>query len=433
MEYFEWYDWIHEIMFQTNSVLLSLIGLAFFWQFLFMIFFFLKKKIFPKSKKKNRIAILIPARNEESVIRQTILDLKNKQKYPKNKFDIYVVADNCTDNTAEVATLAGANVFIHKDNDPKHHKKAYALQYGFRKMLELGLEYDFVIMFDADNKANEDYLSLMNDAFNSGVKIARPCENSLNLDQNVWSKISGLYYLRDSRFACRVRERLHLNPMLTGAGMMVSYDIITKINGWDCMSESEDAEFTVKRIMDGYRVHYVEDAQVFEDQPSSLKDTFVRNERMGHGLHKLFWTGGFKMFFKFFISFKISYIDLFLQLFFIPMAVLCCTWIPIYYVFDFFYCLFLRPTAENLLFLQNEWIVIGYALLFAFYIAFVFQGTFILITQRKNVRIKNTKSMIPAIFMFPFFMIIYCLAIFLGVVKKPKWKQVKRNTKYTNS
>ena len=82
---------------------------------------------FPKSDKKARIAYLIPARNEEDVIFDSVDDLIKTQKYPRELFDVYVVANNCTDETAERAKKAGAIVLILDDPDPAHHMAAYPL------------------------------------------------------------------------------------------------------------------------------------------------------------------------------------------------------------------------------------------------------------------------------------------------------------------
>ena len=105
-----------------------------------MFLFFIPKKTFPKTEKKNKICILIPAHNEEDVIYETIKEIYDHQNYPKELYDIYVVADNCTDKTKELAKKAGAKVFIHIDNNPKHHMVGYALEYGLKKLLKIDKE-----------------------------------------------------------------------------------------------------------------------------------------------------------------------------------------------------------------------------------------------------------------------------------------------------
>lgn len=423
----QWYDYLHTILTNINDVLLVLIGIAFTAQLFFILFFFVKEKVYPKAKIKHRFGILIPARNEEDVIGKTVSELLNKQNYPKELFDVYVVADNCTDDTARVAREAGATVFVHTDNEPSHKRASYALKYGFQKILELKKGYECFIKFDADNLADPNFIDIMNDAFENGVKCARCFENSSNINQNMISKCSAIYYLRDCRLACRVRERAHLDCMVNGAGMMVSADIIERIDGWDAMSTSDDAEFGMNRILEGIRVHYVEDAIVYEEQSPTLKDTWNRYVRIGHGLNHLFWTQGFKMLGKFFITFRISYIDLFLQLFFIPMACLCCTWIPLFYLFDALYMGLWSPTAPNIDYLMLLLKIVVLALVFLFYFAFVLQAFMVTLLVRKQIKDFKIKDYIGLWFVFPFFMIFDCITIFIGVITKPKWKSIKRN------
>ena len=160
-----------------NNVFLVLCGIAFAVQIIYVLFFWIKPRKYPKAEKQHRFGIIIPARNEEEVIGDTIRTLF-KQNYPRELFDVFVVAHNCTDNTAQRAREAGAIVFEHNDDDPKHKRVSYALQHGFRKIIAEYDNYDAFIHFDADNTMNEDYIARMNDALDSGVKIARCYENS---------------------------------------------------------------------------------------------------------------------------------------------------------------------------------------------------------------------------------------------------------------
>jgi cellulose synthase/poly-beta-1,6-N-acetylglucosamine synthase-like glycosyltransferase len=422
-----WYDYLHEWLSGINDFLLVLIGLAFSAQLIFIIFFFVKKTVFPKAKKKHKFGILICARNEADVIGNTVKEILTKQNYPKDLYDVYVVADNCTDNTAELAKKAGATVFKRKDDDPSHHKLSYALKYGFQEILKLNKGYECFIRFDADNIPDANFIDVMNDAFESGVECARCLENSSNINQNNITKCMGLYYLRDCRLTSRVRERFHLDCMANGPGMMISANIIKRIDGWDAMGASEDCEFSINRMFEGVRVHFVEDAIVYEDQASTMKDTFNRLVRIGHGMNLLFWKKGFKMLLKLLTTFRISFLDLFLQMFFIPMAFLCCTWIPLFYAFDIVYAAVLAPNAPNIEYLTILIQVICYALIFLFYLMFVLQALMVTLLERNRIKDYKLKNYIGVWFIFPFFMIYDCITIFFGVVTRPKWKAIKRN------
>jgi len=421
----------------NDNVLLTIIGVAFGIQLIYIILFFVRAKKYPVAEKKHRFGIVIPARNESSVIADTVKCILSS-KYPKDMFDVYVVADNCTDNTAELARKAGATVFERFDPDPKHHKAGYALKYLFEKIMELHPDhyYEAFIKFDADNLMEPDYISRMNDAFDAGVKCARGYSNSKNIDQNVITGISGLWYIRDCRFASNFRSAIGQGTMLGGAGMMFAAEIIEK-HGWDCLSSSDDAEFTMRRLnQDKIKTMYVKDAIVYEDQPSTLKDTFNRYKRMAGALHSLFYTQGIKSLGLFFVRWKWTYIDMFLTLMFIPVCVLMCLWLPVYYIFYLIYHGIMEmkfgifPVDANGMEFSNFYKclkMIGIMLSCAFVLAFILQALLAVGLEHKRIK-APVRKMLPAVFLFPAFMIIYAIAITLGVFSKPKWKQIKRNT-----
>ena len=125
-----WYEILYQVLSIINYVVLAIIFIPLLIQILFVLFSWVKKKTYPKSDKKARIAYLIPACNEESVIYDTVKSALENQKYPKELFDVFVVADNCKDNTAKLAKEAGAIVLVHNDPDPAHHMALYPLKYG---------------------------------------------------------------------------------------------------------------------------------------------------------------------------------------------------------------------------------------------------------------------------------------------------------------
>lgn len=94
----------------NDQVLLTIIGIAFGIQLFYILLFFVRAKTYKKAEVKHKFGIVIPARNEAEVIGDTIKRLL-KSDYPRELFDIFVVADNCTDNTAEIARAAGAIVY----------------------------------------------------------------------------------------------------------------------------------------------------------------------------------------------------------------------------------------------------------------------------------------------------------------------------------
>lgn len=422
-----------------NYFFIAIMTVGSIFQLFYIVFSFLRIKKIDAHQEKSKIAVVISARNEESVIGLTVREIFSKQNYPKDHFDVFVIADNCTDLTAQKAEEAGATVIVHNDPDPRTHRVAYALKYGINKILkERSGVYDFLIRFDADNHANNEYLSRMNDAFLSGIEIARPYEASINGTQNNWTKISATYYMRDSRLPSHVRECCHLDSMLTGAGMMVSTKILEECDGWDAMGLSEDAEFSLNRLLENKRIHYVSEAIVYEDQPSTGKDTWNRLTRMGHGLHVLFWKKGFRLLGHFFVSGKWSNIDLFNQLLFIPISVIACLWFPAYYIYFIVSHLinaysvnwlsFFSP-SESAAQLGELWRLI-IVILTSYFFIYAFQTWLAVIKSKKQLGLTSLKGYWSEILLSPVFMVFYGLAITWGAITKPRWKQVTRNSHF---
>ncbi|MBO4324953.1 MAG: glycosyltransferase, partial [Lachnospiraceae bacterium] len=178
-------------------------------------FFFTRK--FPPAKQYHKYAILIPARNEATVIANLLKSIE-KQDYPKEYLTIFVVADNCTDNTAEIVRANGAVCYEHQN--PDERTKGYALKYLFEQIeKDYGIKsFEGYFIFDADNLLNRDYISRMNDSFDAGEKIITSYRNSKNFDENWMSASYALHWIRSSRTRHRARSLLRLATNIQGTG-----------------------------------------------------------------------------------------------------------------------------------------------------------------------------------------------------------------------
>lgn len=429
------HETLYNILNTINNVVLNIIGIPFLMQIVYMLFGWIKKKKFKKTEKKNRVCFLIPAHNEEDVIFRTVKNVIEKQNYPKELLDVFVVAHNCTDKTAENARKAGAIVFEYSDPDPKTHILAYAIKYGFDAILKYDKKYDFLIRLDADNLINDNFTLYMNDAFNAGVQLARPYESALNITQNLYTKASGLYYAYDSRFGSRVRERFHLAAHVNGPGSMFSMSIVEKY-GYDAVGLSDDSEYYSNRMFNKIYGHFVEDAIVYEDLPSTMKDTFARNKRIGYGVSRLFFTHGFRLLGHFFTTFNFSFIEVFLQFLFCVICAILCTWIPLFYIYNIVYLALcangviyttLQTSAYYANVLNTTIIVIVAALAILFAFAGILQAFFLVVSDYKKLGAKRKRDLLSGIFIYPCFVVVYVATLCIGIFSKPSWDKVHRN------
>lgn len=434
-----WYEILYRVLSIINYVVLIVIAIPLLWQIFYVLMFFVRKKTWKRSEVKGRIAYLIPAHNESDVIYDTVRSIIEKQNYPGELFDIYVVADNCTDDTAALAEKAGAKVLIHNDPDPSHHMALYPLKYGVDYLINLTENpYDMVVHLDADNHINEDFSLFMNDAYQSGVDLARPYEGAINASQNFFTKACTIFYMFDSRYGSRMRERLHLAAHVNGSGAMMSVRMLKATGGYDSVTISDDTEYWFNRLEQGYKGHFVEDAVVYEDMPSSLKDTYNRNKRIGAGGAKLIKSRVFKMFGKFFTTGNFSYLEVFNTYIFLFLSVVLCTWLPLFYIYNF---LFLGFAAYGYLpltlfeashYYHIFWntIIIGASILVGLFVLFGWlQALFLVLTDYKKIGAKNRRELISVVLLFPAFLILYSVTICIGTMSKPTWGKVSRNAK----
>ena len=136
---------------------------------------------------KHTFALLVAAHNEEMVIAKIIESLKDID-YPKDMYDIFVIADNCEDNTASIARKYNVNVFERKVPDKKG--KGYALEWMFNKIFKMDKQYDSIAVFDADNLVSKNFLMEMNYKLCQGYKVVQGYIDSKNPNDS-W--ITGSY------------------------------------------------------------------------------------------------------------------------------------------------------------------------------------------------------------------------------------------------
>lgn len=324
-------DWFFIILYYINFIAILLVTIQFLPQALFYLFFWLRRRHWKESKDYKKVAIIIAAHDEESVIYNTVKYLKEQLDYPKELYEVYVCAHNCTDKTAQKAKEAGAIVYEYKDKIKSHRFVSYPLKYMLSKMLEENIPFDFVCRLDADNIPCRSFLKEMNNTISAGAKIVRAYEAAKNMKENIWTQQCAIFYTKDSSIQNRFRQAVHSTSMMPGPGLTMTREVVEKMNGWDCMSAAEDAEFTLNRLYDGYKIYFNTDAIVYEDQPSTYQDTKKRMTRLGKSLCGLFFKDGWKMIACFFKTGNPMYLDILLQVEFNPISVMCFTWFPFYY------------------------------------------------------------------------------------------------------
>lgn len=270
-----------EYLYIIQQALIWIVTIYWLYQFIISLCSFVKIKEKPlKKDKQHRFMTIIPAHNEEKVVVNLIESLK-KLDYPKDLYDIYVIADNCTDKTAEVAKKAGA--IVYERFDEAHKTKGHALQWFLAQKIEEDAPYDAFCIFDADNIVDENFLKVMNKKLCQGEEVVQGYKDIKNPSDSWVSAGYAIFYWTMHRFYHLARYNIGLSPLMNGTGFMVKFDVI-KPQGWNTKTLTEDIEFSLKRIIEGKKLGWARDAIVYDEQPVGFKQSWTQRSRwtVGH-------------------------------------------------------------------------------------------------------------------------------------------------------
>jgi len=271
-------------------IVTQIIGYFYIYRTVYAVTGLFATRKFPPAKKLHKYAILIAARNEETVLGNLIESIR-QQDYPAELLDVFVVADNCTDRTAEVARSCGVHCYERQDS--QHRTKGFALQYLVECIRrDHGLDaFEGYFIFDADNLLKQDFVSRMNDSFDAGEKIVTSFRNTKNFDDNWISASYGLHWIRSIRGEHRARSLFRLATRIQGTGFLFAWEVIR--DGWNYTSLTEDRAFCADAVVNGYRISYNDAAEFYDEQPVDLRIAMRQRIRWAKGhLQALTETGG---------------------------------------------------------------------------------------------------------------------------------------------
>jgi cellulose synthase/poly-beta-1,6-N-acetylglucosamine synthase-like glycosyltransferase len=204
----------------------------------------------------HRFAVAIPAHNEEAVIDRTIARLR-QMDYPAALCDVHVVADHCSDATAQVASAAGA--FVHERSEGPRGRKGYALAWLLKRLLKDPKHYDAVAVFDADSQVATDFLSQVSIILAAGGKAVQGRHVIANPDASLFSALADADMRLNNRLRNQAKENIGLSARLMGDAMCFYRDLLESVP-FGAQSLVEDREYGIHLVTQGVRVHYAPDA-----------------------------------------------------------------------------------------------------------------------------------------------------------------------------
>ena len=370
----------------------------------------MKSKVkFKKSKKKNFFAIIVAARNESQVIGNLVESLKELD-YPKDRYGIFIVPNNCTDNTSKVALDSGATVL---ECNVKTKTKGDVLKFAFNKLKD-NKEIDAYVIFDADNLVHKDFLKHMNDCLNSGYKVAEGYRDSKNPKDNWISGSYTIFYLFQNIFFNRSRMSFDASASINGTGFMVKKELIDEM-GFPTQTLTEDIEFTALCALRDERIAFVENAVTYDEQPVEFKASWKQRKRWSVGCLqclKLYWKDLLGHFFK--TGSQPSF-DMFMN-FVAPVVQVIC-------LVEFVALIFFRIFNIRLYDIFSSLFSSGAVFMILTYVSGVVVSIFILKYNKRKA-----KNLLSAIALFAVFILTWIpINVVCLFTKDMKWEEIKHN------
>lgn len=246
--------------------------------FLMFVYLMSENKEFPKHPALvKRFGIIIPAHDEAEVIRST-LDSMRRIEYPQELFDVVVIADNCSDETAAIVRDTGFKCLERFDIHKKG--KGYALEYAFNQLLPN--DYDAFVVIDADSIVSADFLAYMNLRLQKGQAVIQAYDGLSNPDSSALTYMFYVGNIIENKLFYAAKERLGLPIMLRGNGMCFSRTIIERYP-WRAFSIVEDTEYGLNLVKAGIRIHFASEMKVLAKQPENLKQAHTQRLRWASG------------------------------------------------------------------------------------------------------------------------------------------------------
>ena len=355
-------------------------------------------------------AVLICARNEENVIGE-LIDSINSQTY-KGNITTFVMADNCTDNTYDVAV--SHNAVAYTRHSTEFIGKGYAMEALLKEIRRDFPEgFDGYFVFDADNILSPDYIEEMHKCHLEGNDVITSYRNTKNYGDNWISSGYGLWFLRETMYLNYARYKLGSSAAISGTGFFFANSVLKDIGGWPFHLLTEDIEFTINRVCKGRKIAFCRSAVFYDEQPTSVKQSFRQRMRWARGYIQVFRHYGKDLMYET-LHGNFAAFDMAMNI----MPAFLLTAISI--TCNLLYGIIGAVAGGDItiaLWSMFETVINACALLFVL-------GGITMITEWKNIH-AGTARKIFSVFSFPLFMLTYIPVAFTALFVNPGWKPIR--------
>jgi cellulose synthase/poly-beta-1,6-N-acetylglucosamine synthase-like glycosyltransferase len=224
-------------------------------------------------------AVVIPAHDEEQVIAQTVASVLAVD-YPRELFEVFVVADNCADATAERAREAGATVLVREDRFLRG--KNEAVRFGMDRVLADARDFDAVVVVDADNVVSKNILLEFSNRLVKGERVVQAYLDTKNPNDTWITWMYAISYWITARYIQLAPSQLGLPCQLGGTGYCIEADTLRRY-GWDVTALTDDLEYTMKLVLAGINPTWAHDAVIYDEKPLTMRSSLRQRLRWMQG------------------------------------------------------------------------------------------------------------------------------------------------------
>ena len=226
----------------------------------------------PGSSPRSSFLVLFPAYHEDAVIIHSV-ETFLQQDYPSQLYQVAVISDHMQPATNK--QLAALPIRLLTPSFEKS-SKAKALQHAINEVEKADLRFDYVVILDADNVVNSDFLPRLNSVCQAGHQAIQ-CHRTAKNSNNGIAVLDGVSEEINNSLFRKGHSRLGLSAGLIGSGMCFSNDWFRQ-NVNELNSAVEDRELEALLLRQGVHIHYAEDIDVFDEKVSS-SDNFQRQRQ----------------------------------------------------------------------------------------------------------------------------------------------------------
>ncbi len=242
------------------------------------------------SRKVNRFAVIIPAHDEELLIANTCENLL-AINYPASQREIFIIADNCSDRTADICRNYPVQVMSRVDRE--HLGKGFALKWAYER---IGLDnFDAFLIVDADTAVDPSILEELNIMINNGSQAIQCYETMSNRNESWFTQLIFISRTINNLLYHYAKYKIGLSSYLMGVGMCFRTSLLRELP-WTAYTLAEDWEYTARLVEQGIKIDFAVKAKVFPQESRSLQQATSQRLRWSRGRFYVVKNLGLKLF-----------------------------------------------------------------------------------------------------------------------------------------